>query len=71
MSFLNLINPLVTASTYFLSCVSKFSIVHRFPIKSGIQNSQHFDVFYPRLRKNNIDNLKRNGLWNTLDTCDM
>lgn len=65
--FLNLINPLVTAGTFCLSLFFKIRVIHRFHVKTGIQNSKHFDVFYPYLRKNNVDNLKRNGLWNTLD----
>lgn len=65
--FLNLINPLVTAGTFCLSCFFKIRVIHRFHVKTGIQNFKHFDVFYPYLRKNNVDNLKRNGLWNTLD----
>lgn len=65
--FLNLINPLVTAGTFCLSRFFKIRVIHRFHVKTGIQNSKHFDVFYCYLRKNNVDNLKRNGLWNTLD----
>lgn len=66
--FLNLIIPLVTTNTFFLSCFSKIKVTHRFHVKSGIQNSKYFDIFYPYLRKINIGNLKRCGLWNTFDT---
>lgn len=66
--FLNLINLLVTANTFFLSCFSTIRAIHRFHVKSDIEDSKHFDIFYPNLQKNNIANLKRNGLWSPLDT---
>lgn len=73
-SFLNLINPLVTENTPFvLSCSSEVKVIQRSRVNSGIQNSDHFDIYlyHTTLRKNNTvcsDNLKRKGLWKAVVT---
>lgn len=59
---------------FVLSWFSKVKVILRSHVNSGIQNSEHFDVFYlycTTQKKSNAvycDNLERKGLWKTVVT---